>query len=98
VGAVFGIRYLLVCEDPGVRDQLSRMITAALQRETMAIGPGGNVDTQGSTRLTSEEGRSGHAKSMDYKMLAQALVFWADISGDGSCRDVAGAVARNRKW
>jgi hypothetical protein len=98
VGAVFGIRYLLVCEDPPVRDQLGRMITAALRRERRAISADGGVDTQGSTRLNSEESRSGRAKSMDYKMLAQGLVFWADISGDGSYRDVAEAVARDRKW
>jgi hypothetical protein len=95
---VSAIRYSLVCEDPVVHGQLGQMITAALNREKAAIGPDGSVDTEGSTRITNEESRSGHAKTMDYKMLAQGLVFWSDISGDASDRDVAAAVARNRKW
>lgn len=98
VGAVFGIRYFLVCEDPVVRDQMGRMITAALNRAKAAIGPDGSVNTDGSTRITNEESRSGRAKTMDYKMLAQGLVFWSDLSGEASGREAAAAVARNRKW
>jgi hypothetical protein len=98
VGAVFAIRYSLVCEDPSVRAQVGQMITVALNREKAAIGPDGSVDTGGSTRITNEESRSGRAKTMDYKMLAQGLVFWSDLSGEASDRDVAAAVARNRKW
>jgi hypothetical protein len=35
---------------------------------------------------------------MDYKMLTQSLIFWSDISGDGSWRDIASRVARARNW
>jgi hypothetical protein len=98
VGAVFATRYLLVCEDRMVCAGLKQMIGKALEKEKTAINENGNVTTMGSTRLTSEESRSGRSKSMDYKMLAQALIFWSDISGDSSWREIAGQVAINRNW
>jgi hypothetical protein len=98
VGAVFATRYLLVCEDPTVGAGLQRMIGMALDRERAAIDERGAVITDGSTRLTSEAARSGRAKTMDYKTLVQALVFWSDISGDDACREVARLVATNQRW
>jgi hypothetical protein len=98
VGAVFATRYLLVCGDATVRARLEQMIGKTLEKEKTAIDKNGNVTTAGSTRLTSEEGRSGRPKTMDYKMLVQALIFWSDISGDSSWRDIAGRVALNRNW
>ncbi len=98
VGTAFAIRYLLVCEDPTVRAGLEQMIPRALEKEDTAIDANGNVETAGSTRLTSEESRSGRAKTMDYKTLAQALIFWSDLGGDPSFREVAGRIAMNRKW
>jgi len=98
VGAVFGTRYLLVCEDPAVRAGLERMIGRALERELAAIDGGGNVDVEGSTRVTSEAARSGKAKTMDHKTLVQAHVFWSDLSGDARFREVARRVAVNQRW
>jgi hypothetical protein len=98
VGVVFGERYLFVCEDPSVRDGLRHMIGMALQRERAAIDERGAVITEGTTRLTSEAARSGRAKTMDYKMLVQALVFWSEISGDESYRNLARLVVTSQHW
>jgi hypothetical protein len=98
VGAIFGARYLLVCADPTARDGLRQMIGRALDRERAAIDDRGAVATEGSTRVTSETARSGRPKTMDYKTLAQAFVFWSDISGDDAYRDVARRVAANQRW
>ena len=98
VGAIFGLRYLLVCDDPETSNALRNMVEKALVRESAAIDTNGNVDTAGSTRLTMEAARSGKAKSMDYKLLIQALVFWSDISGEPQWRQMAANVARARNW
>ena len=98
VGALFAIRYLLVCDDPSLSLKLRAMLAAAIDREREAIGPDGRVNTEGSTRLTSEESRGGRAKTMDYKTLAQTLVFLAGLSNNPSYSDTAAAIAKNKKW
>ena len=98
VGTVFASRYLLVCEDTTVSTKMRLMIRKTLEKEKTAIDENGNVSTAGSTRVTLEKGRNGRPKTMDYKMLLQALIFLSDISGESSWRDIAGRVAVNRNW
>jgi hypothetical protein len=98
VGTVFASRYLLVCGDSTVRAKMRFMIRKTLEKEKTALDENGNVSTAGSTRVTLEKGRNGRPKTMDYKMLLQALIFWSDISGESSWRNIAGRVAINRNW
>jgi hypothetical protein len=98
VGVLFATRYLLVCSDPPTQAQLRQLIAKALEKERTMISATGEVSLDGSTRITSENARSGKKKTMDYKTLAQALIFWSDLSGDASCREAAESIAQNKHW
>lgn len=97
VGVLFASRYLLACPDEATRSALKKMIAKALDKDMTMIDANGEVSLEGSTRTPLETGRSGKPKTMDYKILLQALVFGVELTGEAKYREAAGRVGRHFK-
>lgn len=98
VGALFAARYLTICDDSTLRDDLAGMIAQALGWEAGEVDVMGVVDPQGSTRTGVEAGRNGATKTVDYPTITQAFVFGSIVTGDASFHEVATRIAVGRGW
>jgi hypothetical protein len=98
VGLVFAARYFTVSDDVELKRSIARMLARGLDREKARIDAKGRLDTEGSTRITSETGRSGKAKKVDCNAVVLALVYGAELLDRRDDRLVAERVARQLNW
>ncbi len=98
MGLLQAEHYYLVCSDPDLKAQIKTMLRQGLRWEMTKIDADGIVSTEGSTRTGVEEGRSGRAKTVDYRELIQAFSFGAAILGDPQFEETATRLAIGRKW
>ncbi len=89
VGVLMAGRYEALCDDPALRADLKNLIVRASDYELTKIDPAGHVDLQDSTRTPKEIGRTGKAKTFDFKALAQAAVMTSALTGDVRYADAA---------
>ncbi len=89
VGVLMAGRYEVFCDDPALRAELKNFIIRASDHELTKIDPAGHIDLLDSTRVTKETGRSGKAKTFDYKALAQSAAVASEITGDTRYTGVA---------
>jgi len=97
-GVLFAARYLTVCADSALRDDLAGMIAHALAWEAGKTDDTGTVDASDSTRTGLEAGRSGATKTVDYPTITQAFAFGSAVTGDASFGEVAARIAIGRGW
>ncbi|HEY5312029.1 MAG TPA: hypothetical protein VIK18_05895 [Pirellulales bacterium] len=98
VGLLMAARYYTVCRDRALRDQVRGMLSRGLDWEVGKIDAAGEVSLAGSTRITSESGRSGAAKTLDTKAIVMALANGTQITGRSKFKDAALHVARHVRW
>jgi len=98
VGLTFALRYYSVCGDTGLRNALKTMSEKSLANAITKVGPDGSISTEGSTRTGVEAGRTGKAKTIDYKNIIQALVFGARIDNEPKDREIAQRLAKANGW
>jgi hypothetical protein len=98
VGLMFAARYCTVCDDLELRKSIATMLSRGLDYELTKIDAEGQIDTEGSTRVTSETGRSGAAKTVDNKAVLVALVYGAKLLDRPDCQQAAERVARHLRW
>jgi hypothetical protein len=98
VGLLQAEHYYLVCPDPDLQAQIRTMLQKGLRWEMSKMDTDGSLSTEGSTRTGTEEGRSGKAKTVDYRELIQAFSFGAAILGDSQFEEAANRIAIGRKW
>jgi hypothetical protein len=97
-GILLAERYYLVCPDPALRAEIRNMIERGLHWELTRVDGSGSVSTTGNSRVGKESGRSGAAKTVDYKSLLQAFTFGAALTGNQRYEKVAERIALGQKW
>ncbi|HWA97211.1 MAG TPA: hypothetical protein VG713_01905 [Pirellulales bacterium] len=97
-GLMFAARYYTVCDDQALRASIQKMLERGLDWELTKIAPGGQIDVEGSTRVTNETGRTGTAKTVDYKAIVFALTYGAKILDRRDYHSAAERVARHLRW
>lgn len=98
VGLLLAARYSTVCDDAALRGSIATMLSRGLNRELLSIGPEGQIDATGSTRVTSETSRSGAGKTVDNKAVLGALLYGARLLKRSEYAHVAERVARRLNW
>ncbi len=98
LGLLMAERYLMVCDDPELRRAIEGMLDRGIAWELTKIRDDGSVDTGGSTRVTTETGRSGAAKTVDNKAIVLALTYAGRQLGRDDCLQAATTVARHLRW
>lgn len=98
VGLLLAGRYYTVCHDQALREQVRGMLVRGLGWEAGKIDADGEVSLTGSTRVNSESGRSGAAKTLDTKAIVMSLAGGAQITGHTEFYDAALRVARHVRW
>jgi len=98
VGVLMALRYLPVCDDPGLRTRLRAMVRMATAPELARLQPDGSIDINGSTRIGKETSRSGRIKDLPYGEIMQALVFGVQALPEPAWLQPAERIARGRKW
>ncbi|MBS0210744.1 MAG: hypothetical protein JSS27_17520 [Planctomycetes bacterium] len=98
VGLMLAARYYTVCDDAKLRASIRQMLDRGLSYELSKIDAVGRIVTEGSTRVNTETGRSGTAKTVDNKAVLMALVYGSELLGRADCRDAAARVAVQLKW
>lgn len=98
VGATFAYRYLTLCEDAQLREQIKAMAGKAVDGLVSKIAPDGTLSADGSTRTGQEESRSGKTKTLDYKSILQGLIFSDKLLHQAKYRVGAEKLVRARKW
>lgn len=94
VGVAFALRFLSVCGDAAVREELKTMARKSLDNALTKVGPDGAVSLEGSARTGVEESRSGKAKTLDYKNFLQGLTSGERILGEVKYRQAAELIAK----
>lgn len=94
VGVLMALRYLPVCDNPSQRAMIRRAIAPELARQA----PDGSFTTAGSTRIGSEQARSGKVIDVPYNEILQALVYAAQALPQPDLIDPATKIARLRGW
>ena len=98
VGVLMALRYLPVCDNVQLRAKLRTMIRRAIAPELARQAPDGSYTTDGSTRIGSEQARSGKVKDVPYNEILQALVYAAQALPQPDLIDPATKIARLRGW
>ncbi|MGN6506425.1 MAG: hypothetical protein ACTHM6_12775 [Tepidisphaeraceae bacterium] len=97
ISVLFLNRYLLVCDDPALRQKLLSTLEAAYPQLAKRFGDDGIVDRSDSTR-SQEIGRSGKTKTSDYKNAVQAFLMSAAATGDPRWHDLAAKIVHAKHW
>ncbi len=92
-------RYALTLanSDP-LRSPVLDAIRKGLDWELTKVEGAGDVDVDGSTRTQHEHGRGGELKTVDYKIIVQALTMGSDLTGDTKYKSAAERICRGRGW
>lgn len=98
VGLLMAERYLTVCNDARLRASIRKMLSKGLDCELEKIDASGAIDSAGSTRVNSETGRSGAAKTVDHKAIVFSLIYGAKLLNRPDCYVAAERVTRNLRW
>lgn len=98
VGVLMALRYLPVCDDPGLRSRLRSMIRKAVAIELTRLQPDGSIDAEGATRIGKERGRSGVIKTVAYGEVAQAFVYGALAVPQPQWLEPAQRIIHYKKW
>lgn len=98
VGLLMAARYATVCDDAELRKQVVAMVERGLDYELTKIDAAGHIDTEGSTRVTSETSRSGARKTVDNRAVVTSLIYGAKLTKRAEFADAAQRVARQLNW
>jgi hypothetical protein len=97
-GILWAGRYYTVCPDSHLRQQIQNMIDRGLQWELTQVDAQGRVSLKQSTRTGKEKGRSGRAKTVNYKILVQALTLGRAVTGAARYQSAAKRIAAGQNW
>lgn len=87
VAALFAQRYVPVCTDLSLKQDLMRMMKAAIAEVLKRQNEDGSMIETDSTRIGVEPNRDGSLKSFNYREGMQALINYMILTGDETWRD-----------